>query len=141
MLQNRSRPKSVGRITSEPFVAALAVADALVVTGFVGFGLYTHGIEPWAFPEYTLRTATPFVVGWGILAPLLGAYHRRVLESARRTVAVAGAAWIAASLLGGAIRATSLFPGGAPPSFLLVNAVIGLGFVLPWRLAVARGLR
>ncbi|WP_254767855.1 DUF3054 domain-containing protein [Salinilacihabitans rarus] len=141
MFESRSRPESVGRVVREPSVLALLVADALVVTAFIGYGLYTHAIEPWAFPAHTLRTATPFVIAWALVAPLVGAYGDRAFASARRTVAVVGLAWIAASVVGGAIRASSLFPGGAPPEFLLVNAVFGLGFVLPWRLAVTVGLR
>ncbi|MDS0477445.1 DUF3054 domain-containing protein [Natrinema sp. 1APR25-10V2] len=141
MIESRLRPNPVGRIAAEPSVVALAVADAVVVTAFLAFGLFTHGIEPWAYPAHTLRTATPFVLAWATVAPPLGAYRRRALESFGRTVAVVGVAWLAATVLGGAIRASSFFPGGAPPSFLLVNAAVGLAFVLPWRLAVTGGRR
>ncbi|QCW03647.1 DUF3054 domain-containing protein [Natrinema pallidum] len=139
MIESRIHPKSVGRIVVEPFVLSLAVVDALVVVAFIGVGLFMHAIEPWAFPAYTIRTATPFVIGWAIAAPLVGAYRRQVLESVGRTLATVAAAWIAATLIGGAIRSSALFPGGAPPAFLLVNASLGLGFMLPWRLAVTGG--
>ncbi|WP_265111558.1 DUF3054 domain-containing protein [Halosolutus halophilus] len=141
MVESHSRPESVGRVASVPLVVTLAVADTLVVTAFVGTGLYSHGMAPWEFPVHTLRTAIPFLIGWGIVAALFGAYRGRVLGSARRTVAIVGLTWIVASLLGGAIRSSSVFPGGAPPEFLLVNAALGLWFVVPWRLAVTRGLR
>jgi len=141
MIESRTRPKSVGRIVAEPFVLSVADVDALVVVAFIGVGLFMHAIEPWAFPAYALRTATPFVIGWAIAAPLLGAYRGRVLESFGRTIAVVAGAWIAATLIGGAIRASPLFLGGAPPAFLLINAVLGLGFVLPWRLAATAGYR
>lgn len=141
MIDSHTRPNPIGRLASDPFVVALAAADAVVVTAFLGFGLFTHGLEPWAYPVYTLRTAAPFVIAWGIVATLLGAYRRRTLESVGRTVAAVGAAWLAVTLLGGGIRASSYFPGGAPPEFLLINAALGLGFVLPWRLAVAGGCR
>ncbi|PGF18111.1 hypothetical protein CP556_19735 [Natrinema sp. CBA1119] len=141
MLDSHTRPNPIGRIASDPFVLALAAADAVVVTAFLGFGLFSHGLEPWEYPFYTLRTAAPFVIAWGIVAPLLGAYRRRTLESVGRTVAVVGAAWLTVTLLGGGIRASPYVPGGAPPEFLLVNAALGLVFVLPWRLAVAGGCR
>ncbi|ELY76408.1 DUF3054 domain-containing protein [Natrinema gari] len=141
MIESRIQPKSVGRIVTEPFVLSLAVVDALVVVAFIGVGLFMHTIEPWAFPAYTVRTATPFVIGWAIAASLLGAYRTRVLESVGRTLGTVAVAWIAATLIGGAIRSSSLFPGGAPPEFLLVNAGLGLGFILPWRLAVTAGHR
>ncbi|MFA9504642.1 DUF3054 domain-containing protein [Natrinema sp. H-ect1] len=141
MIESRIQPQSVGRIVTEPFVLSVAVVDALVVVAFIGVGLFMHAMEPWTFPAYTLRTATPFVIGWAIAAPLLGAYRGRVLESVRRTLAVVAVAWIVATLIGGLIRSSSLFLGGAPPEFLLVNAVLGLGFILPWRLAVTAGHR
>lgn len=141
MIESRTHPKSIGRIVAEPFVLSLAVVDALVVVAFIGVGLFMHAIEPWAFPVYTVRTATPFVIGWAIAAPLFGAYRGRVLESFRRTLAVVAVAWIVATLIGSAVRSSSLFLGGAPPEFLLINAVLGLGFVLPWRLAVTGGYR
>ncbi|MFC6717827.1 DUF3054 domain-containing protein [Natrialbaceae archaeon GCM10025810] len=141
MIESRTRPNPVGRVASEPSVVALAVADAAVVTAFLGFGLFSHGIEPWAYPTYTLETAAPFVLAWAIVAPLLGAYRRSTLESFGRTVGVVGVAWLAVTLLGGGIRASSFFHGGAHPTFLLVTAVFGLAFVLPWRLAVSYGRR
>lgn len=141
MIESRLRPLPVGRIAVTPSIVALAVADAVVVTAFLGFGLFAHGIDPWTYPAYTLRTAAPFVLAWAIVAPPLGAYRRRALESFRWTIAVVAVAWLAATLLGGGIRASPFLPGGAPPTFLLVNAVLGLAFVLPWRLAVTGGRR
>ncbi|MFD1564885.1 DUF3054 domain-containing protein [Haloarchaeobius amylolyticus] len=141
MLESHPRPDPVGRVASEPFAVGLAVADAVVVTAFLAVGLFTHGLEPWAYPIYTLRTAAPFVVAWGLVAPPCGAYRRLTIDSFRRTIAVVSAAWIVTTLLGGVIRASSVFPGGAPLSFLLVNAAVGLAFVLPWRLAVTGGRR
>ncbi|QLG47658.1 DUF3054 domain-containing protein [Natrinema halophilum] len=141
MIESRTQPRPVGRVASEAFVVALAVGDAVVVTAFLGFGLFTHGLEPWVYPVYTIRTAVPFVIAWGIVAPVVGAYRRRTLESFRRTVAVVAVAWIVATGIGGGIRASSVFPGGAPAEFLLVNAAFGLAFVLPWRIAVAATCR
>ncbi|WP_226483307.1 DUF3054 domain-containing protein [Natrinema amylolyticum] len=141
MIKSHLSWESIGRVASEPFVITLAAVDVLIVVAFIAFGLLKHAIEPWAFPAYTLRTAIPFVIGWVAVAPLFGAYRRRVFESFRRTLAIVAVAWVVASLLGGAIRSTALFPGSAPPEFLLVTAVLGLGFVLPWRLAVTAGVR
>lgn len=138
MFELRTRPTLSVAV---PLVLGLVAVDVLVVTAFIAFGLYTHGIDPWLFPGHTVRTATPFAIGWLVVAPLAGAYRRRLLASYRRTTVVVFGTWLVATLLGGAIRATSLFPGGAPPSFLLVTAGIGLAFVLPWRFAVTAGYR
>jgi len=65
MIDPHTRPDPLGRVASDPFVIALAAADAVVVTAFLGFGLFSHGLEPWEYPVYTLRTAVPFVIAWG----------------------------------------------------------------------------
>lgn len=139
MSHARSHPKLPRR--HHPFVVAIAFLDALVVAAFLAFGLYTHGLEPWASPVYTVRTATPFVVAWTGVATVAGAYRIGRRESFRRTTVVVAGSWFAATVLGGALRSTTLFPGGAHPTFLLVVAGLGLWFVLPWRLAVTAGYR
>ena len=121
----------VGRLT------AIAGGDLTVLAAFVGYGLLSHAINPIDFPLHAVQTAIPFVLAWAIIAPIGGVYRRRTLESPRRTLVLTALVWTVASLLGGAIRATSLFPGEAPPIFLLANLVFGLAFLLPWRLAVS----
>ncbi|MFC3959361.1 DUF3054 domain-containing protein [Halovivax cerinus] len=125
----------------EPFVPLVTVGDGVVVTAFIAFGLWTHGIEPWTVPGYTLRTAAPFVIGWLLVTPVVGTYRDRTWSSFRRSAAVVGVTWLGATLLGGAIRSTALVPGAAPPSFLLVNAALGLVFVVPWRVFVTAATR
>lgn len=136
MTETAAYGPSTRRLVSRPFLAALAFGDALVVVAFIGYGLTSHAIEPWEYPIHTVRTALPFVIGWLVVAPLLGAYARRTVASYRRTVAISIPAWALAAIVGGAIRSTDRFPGGAPPEFLLVIAGFGLGFLLPWRLLV-----
>ncbi|AGB17465.1 Protein of unknown function (DUF3054) [Halovivax ruber XH-70] len=119
-----------------PRSPVLPVLDLVVITTFIGYGLTRHGLDPWAFPTYTVKAVTPFAIGWLLVAPLLGAYSERTLGSFAWTAGVVAGAWVVASLLGGAIRATSLFPGGATPIFMVVIVGFGLAFVLAWRLVV-----
>ncbi|MCQ4332958.1 DUF3054 domain-containing protein [Natronomonas sp. F2-12] len=125
--------QSVGSLRSAAFIAA---GDVLAIVAFLAYGLATHGIDPLQFPRHTLLTAFPFVSSWLCLAPIGRLYRPRVRRSWRAAIGRTVAVWIGASLLGGAIRSTSLVPGEAPPEFLLVVIVFGIVFLLPWRSAV-----
>ena len=118
-------------------VVPVALGDAVVLGAFVTFGLYSHNILLWEHPGYAARTFLPFLLGWLVVAPLAGAYASRVLTGWRAALGWTALAWGGATLVGGAIRASPFFHGGAPPDFLLVNFAIGLAFLLPWRASVA----
>lgn len=114
----------------------LAIGDVLVIVAFLSYGLTTHGIDPLQFPRHTVLTALPFVLSWLCLAPVGGLYRTRTRRSAHSGLVRTATVWIGASLLGSAIRSTSVFPGEAPPTFLLVVVVFGAVVLLPWRLFV-----
>ncbi|MFP8958950.1 DUF3054 domain-containing protein [Natrialbaceae archaeon A-CW3] len=134
----RTDPPDRTRVLS---TAAILLGDALIVIAFIGVGLLSHSIEPWVYPDHLLRTSMPFLLAWLVVAPILGLFDPRTLSSYRRTLGLITLGWIAASILGGLIRATSYFPGGAPIDFILVNIGFGLLFVLPWRLLVTALVR
>lgn len=124
-------------LETRPFTVLVAAGDVAVIVLLLAAGLFAHGTDPLAAPGYTLRTASPFVLGWVIAAPLFGAYGRHLRS---RPTVVAGAvvgAWIGAVLLGAAIRSTGLVPGTAPPVFVAVTVAVGLPVLLPWRVAVS----
>lgn len=131
---------SLGQMTAgseHRSIAAIAAGDFAILAAFVAYGLLSHAINPLEFPLHAIETAVPFVLAWILVAPIGGLYRRRTIESIRATLFRTTLVWTVASLLGGAIRATSLFHGQAPPIFLLANLVFGLAFLLPWRLAVS----
>ena len=131
-----------GHLEASPRTLTLLVGDVLVLLAFISVGLLSHSIEPWRLPDHTLRTLTPFLLAWLVVAPLVGLYGREALTGHLAMTIRVTIGWVLASLLGGAIRATSHFPGGAPPDFLAVNVFFGLLFLLPWRLlAVATSRR
>lgn len=121
--------------------AIVAVGDLAVLSGFIVAGLLSHGISPLDFPRHAAMTLLPFFLGWALVAPLAGAYRPATIETLRGAVGRMTAVWLLASTLGAGIRATPYVHGGAPLEFVLVNAVFGLLFVLPWRLAVLGVLR
>lgn len=127
--------RSVGR------PALVAAGDVVVLASFVVTGLLMHHIPPLSYPVHAALTALPFLIAWALVAPICGAYATRTIRSVKRTIGVTTVAWTIASIVGAGIRATPFFHGGAPVDFVLVNLVFGLGFLLPWRVAVALAAR
>lgn len=136
-----SRQLVSSRVRGPAGTAAILAGDVVVLGAFLSVGLLSHSIEPWRFPAYTLTALLPFLLAWLVVAPLAGLYGEHCRRRYRHAAVWTTAGWIAASLLGGAIRATSTFPGGAPIDFLLVNAAVGIAFFLPWRLFAVAATR
>lgn len=116
--------------------AALLVGDLAIIVLQLSAGLLAHGEDPLAEPGYTAATVAPFLVGWLLAAPMLGAYTARIRESFVETVLSVGLAWIVATLIGAGLRATPWLQGSAPAAFVAVTVGTGLVTLLPWRLLV-----
>lgn len=115
----------------------LLVVDLAIITAQLSYGLVVHGTDPLAAPLYTAETVAPFLLGWLLVAPLLGVYTARIRGSLVETTLSVGIAWIVAALIGVGLRATPWFVGDAPLAFVLVTVGMGLATLLPWRLAVS----
>lgn len=133
-LTRRSLPTPTPGLPSTRGTIALLVGDLLVLFAFVAAGQYAHHYYFWQLPVHTVMVLLPFLVAWLVIAPLAGLYRRETVGNYTATLLGVVPAWIAVSLLGGAIRSTALFPGNAPIDFLAANVGVGLLFVLPWRL-------
>lgn len=129
------------RFDRSAMTVLLLVVDAAIIAGQLSYGLVTHGTDPLADPFYTAETLAPFLVGWLLVAPMLGVYTARVRGSLVETALAVTIAWIVAALVGVGLRATPWLVGGAPPTFVLVTVLTGLATLLPWRLLVALGVR
>ncbi len=127
-------PKAPARFDRSVTTAALLVGDLAIIVLQLSAGLLTHGEDPLAAPGYTAATVVPFLVGWLLAAPMLGAYTTRVRESFPETVLSVGLAWIVAALIGVGLRATPWLQGSAPAAFVVVTVGTGLATLLPWRL-------
>ena len=121
----------------------LAVGDVLVILLFVYAGALNHGEV--SFPPAgaegvttVLAVAAPFLVGWLIAAPLVGAYSAGAVESSKASVPLAVRSWIPAAVIGLLVRATPWVPGGVAPAFVVVMLVGGAVAVGIWRYVAAR---
>jgi hypothetical protein len=114
----------------------LVAGDIMSFLAFAALGRSSHGEAAGlgAFIEVA-KTAAPFLLGWFLAAPWLGAYRLaekpgilRVGPFARRTAL----AWLAAWPLGLALRALFLWRG-IPISFALVTFITNIIFLVGWR--------
>ncbi len=114
--------------------APLAVGDVLVLLALLTAGTLSH--RPAEFllnePTYLLDVFAPFVIGWVLVAPLVGAYSAGAVETAKSSVPLVLRSWIPAAAVGFVLR-TFVFRGGAAPTFVVVILVSGAVALGGWR--------
>ena len=125
------------RVERSSTTAWVAVGDIVVIVAFLAFGALRHGVDPITQPLRVAGTVAPFLIGWVLAAPLVGAYAPRARQSVKMGALVAAAAWLPANLIGAALRATPYFHGQSPLSFVAVTFAVGAVFLATWRAVVA----
>lgn len=117
----------------------MALGDVVLLVLVFASGTVRHnGLDVlWTEPLYTLATIAPFLVGWAVAAPLLGAYHPRTRASLGWAVGAVVPAWLVADALALGLRATPWLHGGVSPVFALVTVVTGIGGLIVWRIVYA----
>lgn len=133
----RSVPSVLTRLPASRAMLGVFAGDMLVLFAFIATGQYAHEYYFWELPVHTLLVTLPFIIAWILVAPLAGLYSKQKIKQFHLVVPLVVGSWVVISLLGGFIRSTGFFPGGAPPAFLAVNVVFGTLFLLPWRLVVS----
>jgi hypothetical protein len=108
--------------------APMAVGDLLVIAALFGAGTVHHNGLAFvaSHPGYLAGTVAPFLIGWAIAAPLLGAYAPGAAESAKAAVPLALRSWLLADAIALGIRATPVVRGGVQLSFVAVSLGVGL---------------
>jgi hypothetical protein len=113
------------------------VGDLLAILAFILIGEISHGVDPVAQWRFVLDAAIPFLIGWLVVGPLLGAYARWSLRGPLWAALAAVPAWLVADGLGQLLRDTDTFHGSADPVFYLVAAAVGGALLVGWRLVVS----
>lgn len=121
------------RIDASPETLVLALGDFALISLFIILGELQHGYSLLTEIDRVVGTALPFFLGWALSSVLAGVYGAAVYRSVRSVVTRTILAWVGAVLIGQALRATSLFPGGFALAFVLVSLGIGLVLLVPWR--------
>jgi hypothetical protein len=114
--------------------APLAVGDVLVLMALLTVGTLSHRSAEFlaSNPTYLLGVWAPFLIGWILLAPLVGAYSAGAAETAKSSVPLVVRSWVPAAAVGFALRAF-VFRGGVAPVFVAVILVTGALALGGWR--------
>ncbi|MCT9096493.1 DUF3054 domain-containing protein [Haloarchaeobius sp. HME9146] len=105
----------------------LAGADLVVLVALITAGELRHGVNPITAPVAVAETMFPFLVGWFLVATLVGAYGDRAFAGGVESARLAAGAWIGGANIGLMLRASPYFSGNSPWTFMLV--MTGLGAV------------
>lgn len=130
---------STATATLRPYRPALSLAagDLLVIVATIVYGELDHGINPLEEPMLVLDTMIPFLLGWVVLAALLGVYSERARADRRWSLRVTAAAWLGAANVGLILRGSDLFHGNTLWPFPLVITGTVLVGLLVWRAVYA----
>ncbi|MES3160932.1 MAG: DUF3054 domain-containing protein [Halorubrum sp.] len=117
----------------------LAVGDILVLLALLTVGTLSHATVDFLLeePVYLLGVWAPFLIGWVLVAPLVGAYSAGAVETAKSSVPLVIRSWIPAAVIGFVLR-EFVFRGGSAPAFMLIMLVLGAVALGGWRAAYFR---
>lgn len=112
----------------------LAVGDLIALIALLTAGTLNHVTTDFllANPLYLLGVYAPFLIGWVVVAPLVGAYSAGAVETAKSSVPLVVRSWIPAVVIGLALRAF-VFRGGADLTFAAIMLVLGALALGGWR--------
>lgn len=112
----------------------LAVGDVLVLITVLTAGTLRHRPADFLLsePTYLLGVWAPFLIGWALVAPLVGAYSAGAVETAKSSIPLAIRSWIPSLVVAFALR-VFVFTGGAAPAFVVVMLVTGSLSLGVWR--------
>jgi hypothetical protein len=110
----------------------LAVGDVVVLAVLLSLGTARHNGFSYLTenPVGLALTLLPFLVGWVVVAPLVGAYSAGAAESAKAAVPLAIRSWILADVIGIALRIALPFDSNGPLMGRLLPIAIFFGVTL-----------
>ncbi|PDW00329.1 DUF3054 domain-containing protein [Candidatus Chloroploca asiatica] len=113
--------------------AGLVTGDVVAFLVFAALGRGSHGLAngPEALIEVA-RTAAPFLAGWLVVAPLVGAYSRASTSDVGGMLRTTLLGWSGGIIIGSLVRA-AMIGRFSPLSFYVVTFLAALILVGGWR--------
>ena len=113
----------------------IAVGDLLVLLLFLLAGTLRHHsvAELRADPFVYVLAAGPFVLGWLVCAPLVGAYSPGGGSAPNSSIPLAIRSWVPAAVVGLLVRFVAIPDRGVAPVFAAVIFVGGAVVLAVWR--------
>ena len=126
--------KSPREIPYKQAVIMLVIGDLLCFLIFVAFGRNSHGeASGFAAIPQVIITALPFVAGWFLVSPFVGAFRHKILAQPRSMVLRTSVAWLIAWPVAILLRGISVDHGVPPFSFAVVVLLFNMLLLLIWR--------
>ena len=115
-------------------IVSLAVGDVVCFFIFAAIGRGQHGETTGlaAIPQITM-TALPFLAGWFLVAPFVGAFRRDVMANPRKMASRTLLSWVLAWPVAMAIRGIFVDHGIPPLTFALITLVFNTLILQLWR--------
>ncbi len=113
----------------------IAVGDLFALLAFLLAGTLQHWTleQLQADPTIYLLAAGPFLIGWLLCAPLIGAYSPGGGSAPNSSIPLAIRSWIPAALVGLGIRVVAIPDRGADIVFVAIMLVGGVVVLSLWR--------
>ena len=115
-------------------VILLVIGDLICFLIFAALGRNTHGEASGfaAIPQIIL-TALPFVAGWFLVSPFVGAFRHKILSQPRAMVIRTAVAWLIAWPVAMLLRGIFVDHGVPPLSFAIIVLFFNMLLLLIWR--------
>ncbi|MBA2678692.1 MAG: DUF3054 domain-containing protein [Ktedonobacteraceae bacterium] len=117
---------------------ALVLGDVVVFLVFAAIGRRSHGEEAGLSAVLqVVTTAIPFLLGWFLVAPFIGAFRRDIQANPLKMVQRTALAWLAAWPVAMLLRGLLVDHAIPPWTFWLVAFISNTVFLQIWRLPYA----
>jgi len=115
-------------------VIILVIGDLLCFLIFAALGRNTHGEASGfaAIPQIIL-TALPFIAGWFLVSPFVGAFRHKILSQPLAMAIRTALAWLIAWPVAMLLRGIFVDHGVPPLSFAMVVLLFNMLLLLIWR--------
>lgn len=112
-------------------VISLVVGDTICFLIFASLGRGQHG-ESLNILQI-IEVALPFIAGWFIVAPFVGAFKGDIADKPSKMIMRTGLSWLLAWPVAMALRGIFVDHGIPPLTFALIVLTFNLGALILWR--------
>jgi hypothetical protein len=126
--------KSPREIPYKQAVIMLVIGDLLCFLIFVAFGRNSHGeASGFAAIPQIIITALPFIAGWFLVSPFVGAFRHKILARPKSMVIRTAVSWLLAWPVAMLLRGIFVDHGVPKFSFAIVVLLFNMLLLLIWR--------
>lgn len=126
--------KPTKEIPYKQAVILLVIGDVICFMIFVALGRSSHReASGFAAIPQIIVTALPFLAGWFLISPFVGAFRHKIMAQPRSMVIRTVVAWLLAWPVAMLLRGIFVDHGVPPLSFAIIVLVFNMLLLLIWR--------